>query len=168
MLQANDCGDKTHHRARGPGPGGGLLSPLSAQEGPFSVPTPSHPGHFWGKLQVSGGKRAPAPLNHDSRGPVNPRPLQSQAERHRLQLPGHPLAARSSSRSPRPEAVHRGRSGRGSTGPSWEGLVRLLSRFCLLSGAVANTISRHLKLFYFSNFSFFKYFKCRQKFPQMV
>lgn len=120
LLQANDCGDKTHHRARGPGPGGGLLSPLSAQEGPFSVPTPSHPGHFWGKLQVSGGKRAPAPLNHDSRGPVNPRPLQSQAERHRLQLPGHPLAARSSSRSPRPEAVHRGRSGRGSTGPSWE------------------------------------------------
>lgn len=102
------------------GPGAGLLSPLSAQKGPFSVPTPSHPGHFWGKLQVSGGKRAPAPLNHESRAPVNPLPHQSQAERHRLQLPAHPLAARSSSPSSRLEAVHRGRSGRGSTGPSWE------------------------------------------------
>lgn len=46
LLHASDCGDKTH---RAGGPGGGLLSPLSAQEGLFSVPTPSHPGHFWGK-----------------------------------------------------------------------------------------------------------------------
>ena len=73
-------------------------------------------------LQVSDEKRAPAPLNHESRGPVNRCPLQSQAERHRdsLQLPTHPLAARSSSPSPRLEAFHRGGSGRGSTGPSWE------------------------------------------------